>query len=263
MGLLVQVNQEPNDDVARDRAIRINPAAGSELQKNSTVILTVSSGKEITDVPDITGMNVDEATQALTDAGLELDDTVTEESNKDIPTGQIISQNPAGGSQLSKGSKVRITVSTGPEDVSVPDIKGLNVEDAKSTLEGQDLKVQIQMVDSTKPEGTVISMPDTSNAKAGDTITLQVSNGMLIAVPDLVRMTESDAKSALKQLGWTGSFTKGEVVNTPVPTDAGRIAWSSAQSGQTIRKDADIQIREWKFLSDLGNAFNSVTNGGR
>ncbi|MEX3564445.1 Stk1 family PASTA domain-containing Ser/Thr kinase [Corynebacterium phoceense] len=263
MGLLVQVNQEPNDDVARDRAIRINPAAGSELQKNSTVILTVSSGKEITDVPDITGMNVDEATQALTDAGLELDDTVTEESNKDIPSGQIISQNPAGGSQLSKGSKVRITVSTGPEDVSVPDMKGLNVDDAKSTLEGQDLKVQIQMVDSTKPEGTVLSMPDTSNAKAGDTITLQVSNGMLIAVPDLVRMTESDAKSALKQLGWTGSFTKGEVVNTPVPTDGGRIAWSSAQSGQTIRKDADIQIREWKFLSDLNNTINSITNGGR
>lgn len=263
MGLLVQVNQEPNDDVARDRAIRINPAAGSELQKNSTVILTVSSGKEITDVPDITGMNVDEATQALTDAGLELDDTVTEESNKDIPSGQIISQNPAGGSQLSKGSKVRITVSTGPEDVSVPDIKGLNVDDAKSTLEGQDLKVQIQMVDSTKPEGTVLSMPDTSNAKAGDTITLQVSNGMLITAPDLVRMTESDAKSALKQLGWTGSFTKGEVVNTPVPTDGGRIAWSSAQSGQTIRKDADIQIREWKFLSDLNNTINSITNGGR
>ena len=68
LGLLVTVNEEPNPDIARGKVIRINPAEGSELQKNSTVTLTVSSGKELVDVPDVTGMTQEQAVQALGDA---------------------------------------------------------------------------------------------------------------------------------------------------------------------------------------------------
>ena len=157
LGLLVTVNEEPSPDVPRGKVIRVNPAEGSELQKNSSVTLTVSSGKEVTEVPDLTGMMLDEATTALEEAGLELN-TDVEQVNDEAPTGQIISQNPAGGTQLSKGSKVRITVSKGQKEVSVPDVSGMDRDRAVEMLSSMDFDVSVNSVDSELPENQVLKV---------------------------------------------------------------------------------------------------------
>ncbi|WP_293767812.1 Stk1 family PASTA domain-containing Ser/Thr kinase [uncultured Corynebacterium sp.] len=262
MGLLVQVNQEANPDIARDRAIRINPAAGSQLQKHSTVILTVSSGKEITDVPDLSGLTLEEAMQALTDAGLELDEDIEEDTNKEVPKGQIISQSPSGGLQLSKGSKVKVKVSKGQSTTKVAKVEGLDMSSAKATLEAQGFKVDISMVDSEQPEGRVLKVSNQgSEASEGDTVSLEVSNGMLIKAPNIVRLNQAQAKKALQDAGWFGTFNVGATVDTPVPTDVDLIAWSSATEGQTIRKDQTIDIRMWKLVdvgAKIGDAINSI-----
>ncbi len=266
LGLLVQVNLEPNPDIARDRAIRINPSAGSQLQKNSTVSLTVSSGKEIADVPDIEGMTLEEAEEELKEAGLELDEDIKEESDPEVPANEILSQSPAAGSQLSKGSKVRVTVSSGKELVRLPDVTGMDYDNAKQALESAGFKVSMNLVDSSEEEGRVLSMPGRGGGLAkGETITLEVSNGMLIQAPDLLRLTENQAQRSLTNRGWTGSFKVGDTIDTRIPTDAGKIGWSNIQAGQEIRKDQDIEIRYWKLISldglnrDLNNAIDSLT----
>lgn len=247
LGLLVTVNEEANPDIDRNNAIRINPAPGSELQKNASVTLTVSSGKEIIDVPDITGMNLDQAAQVLGEAGLELNSDISER-NDEAPAGEVIQQNPAGGTQLSKGSKVRVTVSKGIEKKRVPDVAGLNEEDARSRLEANDFDVNVREVDSLEPEGTVLNVSNPgAQLEKGQTVTIEVSNGMLMKAPEIMHKNQGQAENALRQAGWDGELRVGEPIPTGALVDSNKIGWASTNPGDTIRKDQDVEVRIWKF----------------
>lgn len=252
LDLLVTVNEEANPDIPRDSAIRINPAAGSQLQRNSTVILTVSSGREITEVPDVVGMSLDDASRALSDAGLEISDNVQEEESNSEDTGRVTEQNPAAGSQLSRGSRVTVTVGTGPRMVRIPsNLVGQDIEEVRSTLDAMGLTVNVESVDSTEPDGQVLSVSDEGNEiSANSTVTVRVSNGQLIEVPALVRQSPDDAEQALRDAGWSGSFNVGEPVGTGAAVDNGLIGWASVTEGDSLRRDQDIDIRVWDF--DLG-----------
>ena len=247
--LLVTVNEEANPDIARDNAIRINPAPGSQLQRNSTVILTVSSGREVTDVPDVVGLSLEEASRALSDAGLHMADAVEEEESSSQNTGLVTQQNPAAGSQLSRGSRVTVTVGTGPRMVRIPsNLVGQDIEDVRSTLDSMGLNVEVDSVDSTETDGQVLSVSDEdSQVPVDSTVTVQVSNGQLIVAPDLTRKTQSDAERALRDAGWSGSFNVGQPVDTGAAVDNDLIAWSEVKAGDSIRRNQDIDIRLWEF----------------
>ena len=249
LDLLVTVNEEANPDIARDNAIRINPAPGSQLQRNSTVILTVSSGREITEVPDVVGLSLEDASRALSDAGLSMSDSVEEEESSADNTGRVTQQNPPAGSQLSRGSRVTVTVGTGPRMISVPsNLVGQDIEDVRSTLDAMGFDVQVENVDSTETDGQVLSVSDEGNEIPADsTVTVRVSNGQLIVAPDLVRQTPEEAEEALRDAGWSGSFNIGRPVNTGSAVDSDLIAWASVSEGDSVRRDADIEIRLWEF----------------
>ena len=249
LDLLVTVNEEANPDIARDNAIRINPAPGSQLQRNSTVILTVSSGREITEVPDVVGLSLEDASRALSDAGLSMSDSVEEEESSADSTGRVTQQNPPAGSQLSRGSRVTVTVGTGPRMIRVPsNLVGQDIEDVRSTLDAMGFDVQVENVDSTETDGQVLSVSDEGNEIPADsTVTVRVSNGQLIVAPDLVRQTPEEAEEALRDAGWSGSFNIGRPVNTGSAVDSDLIAWASVGEGDSVRRDADIEIRLWEF----------------
>ncbi len=249
LDLLVTVNEEANPDIARDNAIRINPAPGSQLQRNSTVILTVSSGREITEVPDVVGLSLEDASRALSDAGLSMSDSVEEEESSADNTGRVTQQNPPAGSQLSRGSRVTVTVGTGPRMIRVPsNLVGQDIEDVRSTLDAMGFDVQVENVDSTETDGQVLSVSDEGNEIPADsTVTVRVSNGQLIVTPDLVRQTPEEAEEALRDAGWSGSFNIGRPVNTGSAVDSDLIAWASVGEGDSVRRDADIEIRLWEF----------------
>lgn len=249
LDLLVTVNEEANPDIARDNAIRINPAPGSQLQRNSTVILTVSSGREITEVPDVVGLSLEDASRALSDAGLSMSDSVEEEESSADNTGRVTQQNPPAGSQLSRGSRVTVTVGTGPRMIRVPsNLVGQDIEDVRSTLDAMGFNVQVENVDSTETDGQVLSVSDEGNEIPADsTVTVRVSNGQLIVAPDLVRQTPEEAEEALRDAGWSGSFNIGRPVNTGSAVDSDLIAWASVSEGDSVRRDADIEIRLWEF----------------
>lgn len=249
LDLLVTVNEEANPDIARDNAIRINPAPGSQLQRNSTVILTVSSGREITEVPDVVGLSLEDASRALSDAGLSMSDSVEEEESSADNTGRVTQQNPPAGSQLSRGSRVTVTVGTGPRMIRVPsNLVGQDIEDVRSTLDAMGFDVQVENVDSTETDGQVLSVSDEGNEIPADsTVTVRVSNGQLIVAPDLVRQTPDEAEEALRDAGWSGSFNIGRPVNTGSAVDSDLIAWASVSEGDSVRRDADIEIRVWEF----------------
>lgn len=269
LGLQVTVNSEPNPDIPRGVVIRTNPATGSAVPSGSTVTVTVSSGKEITEVPDIRDMTIADAQKALEKAGLELDSTVREEPSDDVKEGSVMDQSPAAGAQVSKGSRITITVSTGVEKETVPNLSGMRREQAESLLTSLGFKVQVNMVDSKEPEGTVLSASGEGQEVRKDSpVTLEVSNGMLFAVPTIVRQSRTQALATLRRAGWEGTDDQlkiGEPITTPLPTDANLIGFQEPTGGAELRKDADITVRLWQINpgETASDAVNNVVDAIR
>ncbi|AKE40273.1 Stk1 family PASTA domain-containing Ser/Thr kinase [Corynebacterium kutscheri] len=248
LGLQVTVNNEPNPNIERGEVVRSNPASGSRVQKGSTVTITVSSGREVTEVPDLTGKTIAEAADVLKNAGLELESQVRESSSDVIEEGKIVEQTPSGGSQVSRGSKVVITVSTGEATQRVPVISGMQWSQAQGNLTALHFEPIVEYVDSSEPEGTVVSVEsEGAQKKEGSTVRVQVSNAMLITMPNITRLDPTAAQAALESLGWHGHLVTGETVKTAALVDRGLIGAQDPASGAKVRKDATITIRVYEF----------------
>ena len=106
-------------------------------------------------MPDVTGLSRDSAESRLRDDGFSVS---VAEQESDEPEGDVISQNPAGGTEVSKGETVTITVSTGTPQVDIPDVIGLSESSAKSRLKSAGLKPVTQERSVTDPsqDGVVV-----------------------------------------------------------------------------------------------------------
>jgi beta-lactam-binding protein with PASTA domain len=136
-GLKANVDTRSSDTVAKGIAIRTVPREGVDVQRGGRVRLLVSSGPERISVPDVTGLEQDSAEGRLRDEGLGV---VVQDSESTEPEGQVISQSPAGGTSVSKGSRVTIKVSKGTPQVDVPDVTGLSAASAAAKLRAAGLK---------------------------------------------------------------------------------------------------------------------------
>lgn len=105
-GLVVATEEAFSDTVAQGRVIAQDPAGGTEGKRTQTVTLTVSKGPEMVDVPNVYGMNVKKAEEALQAAGLTAD---VRHPQGISPLNIVYGQNPAEG-QAPKGSAVVINV---------------------------------------------------------------------------------------------------------------------------------------------------------
>lgn len=148
---------------------------------------------EMVEIPSLDGMNQEEASTAITDAGLvfRLGRGV---SSEDIPEGIFVKSDPAVGTKVAKGSKVFVSLSTGPGDASVPSLAGLTQEQARKALEAEGLEVgSITTADSgTIDKDKVIkSNPAEGEAvKKGDSVDLEVASGNFRIPQDLVGGTK-------------------------------------------------------------------------
>jgi len=110
VGTVTSVN---SDTVPAGVVISQNPSAATPVPKNTTVDLVVSSGPALVTTPNVTGFDEAAARAALLADNLTIG-TVGTASSDAIPAGQVISQNPAAGVKLAKGSAVDLVVSSGP-----------------------------------------------------------------------------------------------------------------------------------------------------
>lgn len=153
---------------------------------------------EMVEIPSLDGMNQEEVSTTITDAGLvfRLGRGV---SSEEIPEGIVVKSDPAVGTKVAKGSKVFVSLSTGPGDASVPSLAGLTQEQARKALEAEGLEIgSITTADSgTIDKDKVIkSNPAEGEAvKKGDSVDLEVASGNFRIPQDLVGGT----KEALQQ----------------------------------------------------------------
>ena len=115
LGVSVLVTQAVDTSVASGAVIRTDPAAGTQVEAGSTVIVYVSRPQvaTTTKVPSLTGMSVDDARTLLVQNHLGLGSQT--EQYSDQPVGTIIGQDPAAGSTAKLNGRVSIVVSAGPE----------------------------------------------------------------------------------------------------------------------------------------------------
>ncbi|MBU6217435.1 MAG: PASTA domain-containing protein, partial [Acidobacteria bacterium] len=103
-------DEESSDEVAAGKVIRTDPAAGSSIEKGSTVTVVVSTGVEQVQIPSVVGDPRNEAEQSLVNKGFRVEVVEQDLSPGDSNVGKVMSQQPTGGSSAAKGSTVRITV---------------------------------------------------------------------------------------------------------------------------------------------------------
>lgn len=208
---------------------------------------------ETATVPDVTNKPIAEARAEIQSAGFKVG-TETEVYNSDIPTGSVVSTNPAAGEQAKKGSTININVSKGTEQVTVPDLKGKTADEAQKALAAAGLNSQQgdTVFSDDVEEGKVASQDTASGATAykGDTIVFHLSKGPeKISIPNVVGMTQSQAVSRLENAGFSVSVE----TKTSSSTEKGSVI-SQSQTGSAT-KGTTITIT---VSSGLGSAPNVV-----
>jgi len=151
------------------------PEPGVELEAGAQILIVVSAGAQ-TSVPNVTGMNVDSAKQALTAAKLT---PQVQQVDSNQPAGLVLSQDPVAGTKVAGGTQVRLAVAKGPEMVTVPSLRGLSLENATQKLADVGLTARIIRVSSSEPAGSVIAQDPAGGQKVkkGSAVRINVSEG--------------------------------------------------------------------------------------
>lgn len=139
------------------------------------VFFAWTSSRSQVAVPAITGLDVGVARTNLTREGLEL--AIAEKRFSASPEGTILSQSPSAGSKVDEGSSVRVVVSAGTEEISMPDVVGDGIVLATGVLEDLGLRVEVERVLSDTASDTVLSSVPAAGAtvRSGDTVRLEVA----------------------------------------------------------------------------------------
>ncbi|HYN91498.1 MAG TPA: PASTA domain-containing protein, partial [Thermoleophilaceae bacterium] len=179
-----------------------DPNPGEEAEGGSTVTLEVSGGPGDVLVPAVANLPQGQAINELEDADLEV--TVDTEFSAKVKKDFAIRTVPPEGTEVTKGTRVRLLVSKGPEQVTVPDVTGLSRDSAESRLRDEGLGVAVSEEESDEPEGEVIAQDPSGGTQItrGDTVTITVSTGRpQVQVPDVIGMSERRAAARLSAAG--------------------------------------------------------------
>jgi beta-lactam-binding protein with PASTA domain/serine/threonine protein kinase len=195
------VTSEYSENVAKDSVIRTVPPSGSELTRNRSVTLVVSSGKERFTIPDVHDQSQQDAQAALAKFPFQI--SAVQQVSDSVPNGNVIGTDPSAGSQVKRGQTVRLLVSSGPAIIEVPDVTGQSQGDATQTLTNASFKVAVrQEISDDVDPGTVIGQQPAGNDHAAkfSTVTITVAQGSLITIP-AVSGDVGAAKTELQSLG--------------------------------------------------------------
>ena len=162
-----------------------------------------SQGNQEVEIPNVVYTSQQEAVSQLEGLGLKV--SVIEKEDASQPAGTVLEQSVSALNKVTKGSSVQLTVAKAIEKVTIPEVKGMDVGQAKTQLEGLGLIVTIrQTINDAKPLGEVLSQSVTSSTKVdkGTSIELEtVIHSEKITVPNVVGKSEAEAKQILSDLG--------------------------------------------------------------
>ena len=234
IGLTAATRDAFSNDVPPSQLIGTDPAAGSRIPLGDTVDLLVSVGRPV--VPEVgADRSTDAVSAVLREYSLEPVRGETAHSDS-VPVGEVVSLDPRPGTTVDVGTRVAMVTSSGPAPVVVPDVVGLQEDQARAAIEGVGLTVsEVERVYDDEVDGghAVGTSPDAgSDVARGDAVTLLVSNAL--TVPDIRDVPLDEATDVLEKAGFT-------IVTEPAVTDRritdGRVVSTEPPAGTRLDPD--------------------------
>lgn len=177
----ISIKRVSSESVPEDQVLSQDPKAGTKVDpQNDEIVLEVSNGPKTIKIDDYTGWEYQAARESLLGLGITSDQiNSTEVSDEVVPAGEVISQNPVGGTGLTAKDSITLKVSLGPANVTLNDLKGRDKGEAKTEIENLGLVYnETQEFSSEIEEGKVISTnPAPGSVKKGSSVTVVVSKG--------------------------------------------------------------------------------------
>lgn len=201
-GISYELKYEFSDTINKDHIISTDPSSGEVTPLFSKVILTVSKGKSIT-VPNLKDMEMKDIVSWASENNVKL--SFNEEYHKDIKLGQIISVSEKENNIIAEGTNITITTSKGPLRL----INTHNLTEFKTWADKYKVDYSIKYEYSdTVSKGTIIkySIEIDSIIDFDNSITVTVSNGKSITVPNFVGMSKYNITTTCKNLGLNCTF---------------------------------------------------------
>jgi serine/threonine-protein kinase len=191
--------------------INQNPAAGTNVAKDSTVKLFVSSGAALKTIPpDIVNETYDAAQKEL--SSLLFVVQRHDQASDTVPPNLVISSTPAPGTQAPQGSIVVLVVSSGPQQFVIPDLTGDTLDQAKAELTSVGFTGgfnSAQEASATVPVGiyTRTDPPKGTKLAKNKPITIYTSSGpATTAVPSVIGQPVAAAQTTLTNSGFKSSI---------------------------------------------------------
>ncbi|MFL6037978.1 MAG: PASTA domain-containing protein [Gaiellaceae bacterium] len=226
------------------------PGAGTQLDEEQTVTISISSGRQA--VPDVTGLQEQEAAQRLDDAGFQSE---VHRGASTRPQGVVISQTPVAGVTADAGTIVKLAVSSGERPVLVPQVVGQTQGSAVNAVTAKGLQPVLQNVPSAQPAGTVVAQKPKAGTEVdkGAKVTLNISTGTgpatttttttattassSVKVPKVTGLSEAQA---LRDLN--GAGLPATVVFQNSSQSAGQVLAQSPAASASAQRGSHVRI---------------------
>ena len=270
------VGKEFSGMIPANMVLKQDVVAGTVVMQNTLIPLTISGGAETRTVPDISGMDVDEAVAVLENLGFTIQ--IESEYSSTFAQNAVITQSSAGDEELELGAAITLVVSMGmdPNDqgerilTKVPDFVGLSYNDAQKSAQAAGFLLSIQGREYSAVVGKdkVISQSVSAGSElmSGDTVRLVVSLGVqVIKVADVQYKTESEARNILEGQGLAVNVAYAEsetiaknlvIAQNPVAQASvnpnGTVTITVSTGGKSFEMPNVIGLAEAKARSDLG-----------
>ena len=240
-GLRDVVEYEINTEVAENMVFRQSPAAGQRIGEGDTVLLTVSQAEESL-VPPVRGRNSIDARELLTRAGYTV---IALEGPSQAEAGIVVDQDPPARTELPQGEAVTITISTGPGQVFVPDVRDQTLIEAVNSLRTLGFRVGERREPSNSvPEGQIIDTDPTVGSPVGadKAVIIIISTGVPpVLVPDVEGLLFDTGRLTLEREGLVIGLVTFEPVE-PGSTDVGRILAQSPPSNVEVNAGREVDL---------------------
>ena len=233
-------SEQYDSNIEEGYVVDQNPNQGREFPEGTVINFTVSKGPapaaEVT-VPDLSNMTPEEAEAELAKYRL-TGKSGNSEPSDDVEVGHVCRQSPGAGTSAKAGDTITYYLSSGPNEVEVPNVSGYSENNAKSTLKAAgftDISVVYDNSD-TVTSGLVVRTDPSAGTKtaANQTITVTVSTGpsdKRVDVPYVVGESYSDARYELASAGFNVTLADGCSANGTVTYQS---VTSKAEKGTTI-----------------------------
>lgn len=196
LGLVVQMEQVAST-LPEGIVLAQSPEPGTELRRGLVIVLQVSKGGELHDVPDVKGMTLSEAQSEIKAQGFTLGDVV-KIRERNVKAGEVIAQSPSSPAKVSSGRKIDLLVQDGADAngiITVPDVNRKTEKEAREILTAAGLKIQgvDRVYSPLLPEGSAIE------TRPGMGSTLRAGQGVILKLATQRRpagFMDADSKTA-------------------------------------------------------------------